>query len=61
MKAYIHWSQVFRLEIDKDVGFIDEDFLFDVPEDLVNEYDELRKKSKELQEKLQAIYKTKNI
>ena len=57
MKAIIQWSERQVLELNtEDAKYIFEDLLFDVPEELVQEYQELTKKNKEMQEKLKAIY-----
>ena len=57
MKVILEWSEKYRLNLnDKDVRFMDEQFLYDVPEDVVKKFNELKKQNQEMQEILNKIY-----
>jgi prefoldin subunit 5 len=60
MKAQIYWSQKINMALDTDVAMFDEDYLFDIPEDLAKEYEELAERNKKMQEALKKLYSEKN-
>jgi hypothetical protein len=61
MKAQIYWSESSKLKLDaENASFFDEDYLYDVPEEVVEKWNELQKQNKEMQKILESIYKVKN-
>lgn len=61
MKVILEWSEKYRINLnDKDARFMDEQFLYDVPEDVVQKFNELKKQNAEMQEILNKIYEAKN-
>jgi hypothetical protein len=61
MKVNIHWSESSKLKLDaENASFFDEDYLYEVPLDVIEKWEELQKQNKEMQKILESIYKVKN-
>jgi flagellar assembly factor FliW len=60
-KAQLFWSSKCPLALDTNDSFLfDPDYLFDVPDEVVKEYEELKERNEKLQAVLFKIYKEKN-
>lgn len=59
-KVNIYISDFYRYEIEPDVAFYEEDYVYEIPDDLLTEYEAVKEKSKKIQEKLHRIYKMKH-
>lgn len=61
MKVILQWSDKYKIDLDaKHAHFMDEQFLYDVPEDIVQKFNELKKQNMEMQEILNKIYEAKH-
>lgn len=61
MKVNLYFSETIKLEIDmKNAHLFDEDSLYEVPLDVVSEFENLKKQMKKMQETLDTIYRAKN-
>lgn len=59
-KVNIYISDFYRYELETDVSFYEEDYVYEIPDDLLQEYETIKEKSKKIQEKLHTIYKMKH-
>lgn len=59
-KVNIYISDFYRYELERDVSFYEEDYIYEIPDDLLQEYEMIKEKSKKIQEKLHTIYKMKH-
>lgn len=58
-KVNIYMNDFFRYDIETSVFMYDEKYIYEIPDSLLEEYEENKKKSKEIQEKLHNIYREK--
>lgn len=59
-KVNIYISDFYRYELESDVSFYEEEYVYDIPDELLKEYESVKERSKHVQERLHAIYKLKH-
>ena len=61
MKAYLYFFETVRLEADfENAHMFDENYQYEIPLEVAEKWEQLKKENKEMQKILHAIYTAKN-